>query len=215
MIFCTDVDLLYWEPNVFRDAAFASQQLLSGTGNLDGTRFSISAGSLTAAHVTADQVIVFSGTLTGSYPIVQVNGALELSLSVLYDGLQQDAVVPSPVGMATNLTYAIRTFWAQRKVVSDLLMRTAGIDPEAEDAERPEVVNAESLRRPCVLGTLQMIYSVLAAAASDPAQHSVRAELYERLYRRAIKQTRVELDLDGDGQGDAMRQLNVLELKRR
>jgi len=27
MTFCKDVDLLHWEPNLFRDAAFASQAL--------------------------------------------------------------------------------------------------------------------------------------------------------------------------------------------
>ncbi|HEX2973349.1 MAG TPA: hypothetical protein VHP11_13525 [Tepidisphaeraceae bacterium] len=216
MTFCSDVDLLYWEPNVFRDAAFASQQLLSGTGQLDGTRFTTATGSLTAAHVVAGQVIVLSGTITGSYPIVQVNGAAELYLSVLYDGMQPSSgpIVPSPVAQATNLTYAIRTFWAQQKVVSDLLMRTAGIDPEADDEQAPRIVNAEALRRPCVLGTLQMIYNALAAAAAEPAALSVRAELYERLYRRAVLQTRVELDRNGDGRGDVVRQLNVLELQR-
>ena len=28
MTFCTDIDLLHWEPNILRDAAFASQTLI-------------------------------------------------------------------------------------------------------------------------------------------------------------------------------------------
>lgn len=216
MVFCTDVDLLHWEPNLFRDAVFASQQLLAGTGDLAGTTLTVSAGSLNAAHVAAEQVIVLSGLVTGSYPIVSVNSATQLTLSVLYDGLypEQGAKVASPVGTAASVGFVVRTFWPQRKIVSDLLLRGAGIGPEYSGREDARVVNAEALRRPCVLGTLQMIYSALAAAAEDPTHHSVRAELYERLYRRALTQARVEVDLDGDGAGDAVRRLCVGELKR-
>ena len=36
MTYCTDIDLLTWEPNLFKDAALASQALSAGTGTLDG-----------------------------------------------------------------------------------------------------------------------------------------------------------------------------------
>ena len=216
MIYCTDVDLLHWEPNLFRDAVFASQLQLAGTGDLSGTTFTLDTGSLVAAHVAVNQVIVLTGTIAGSYPIVSIDGATQLTLSVMYDGLYPASGpgVASPVGTAIDLGYAIRTFWPQRKVVSDLLTRAAGIGPETDAPAGAQVVNAETLRRPCVLGTLQMIYRALAAAAAEPATFSARAELYERLYRRALAQTRVQVDLDGDGREDATRMLSVLELKR-
>jgi hypothetical protein len=59
-----------------------------------------------------------------------------------------------------------------------------------------------------------MIYSAMAAAASEPAPFGVRAELYERLYRRALRQARVDLDLDGDGKADARRSPGLLRLVR-
>ena len=59
-----------------------------------------------------------------------------------------------------------------------------------------------------------MIYNALAAAASDPASFITRADLYEKLYRRAIRSAHVELDLDGDGQAEVIRPLNVLQLAR-
>ena len=216
MTFCSDVDLLHWEPNLFRDAVFASQQLLSGTGDLNGTAFTLSGGSLTAAHVAANQVIVLSGTVNGSYPIVSVNSATQLTLSVLYDGLFPDTGtgIPSPAGVATAQPFAIRTFWPQRKVVSDLMIRAAGIDVESAMLPQAQIVNKEVMRRPCVLGTLQMIYSALAAAVETPTSFQVRADLYERLYRRALGQVRVELDMNGDGAGDVVRRLSVLELVR-
>ena len=82
MIYCNDVDLLHWEPNIFRDALFASQLLISGTGNLAGTSFTLASGSLTSAHVVPDEVIVLSGALAGSFPIVSIDSATQLTLSV-------------------------------------------------------------------------------------------------------------------------------------
>jgi len=73
--FCTDIDLLHWEPNIFRDAAFASQMLLSGSADLAGTTLTIASGSLIDSHVPADSVVVLGGTIAGSYPIVSVDSA--------------------------------------------------------------------------------------------------------------------------------------------
>ena len=215
MLFCTDVDLLHWEPNIFRDAAFASQLLLAGTADLAGTTLTVAAGSLADAHVSAGQVVHLSGTIEGSYPIISVDGPAQLTLSVLYDGLYgEPAGEASPVGSANGVNFAIRTFWPQRRVVSGLLLRAAGIGPETGAPASAAILNMEALRRPCVLGTLQMIYSALAAAAEEPAPLNVRAELYQRLYRRSLEQTVLQLDFNGDGRADTMRRLNVVRLVR-
>ena len=42
----------------------------------------------------------------------------------------------------------------------------------------------------------------------------MRADLYERLYRRSLSRARVEIDTNGDGKADLARALNVLELAR-
>src|SRR5688572_9351031 len=109
MTFCTDIDLLHWEPNILVDAAFASQTLISGTGNLAGTTFTIASGSFTTAHIAADQAIVLSGSIAGAFPIVSVDSATQLTLSVLYDGLFPTTGNPvaSPVATANGLTYAV------------------------------------------------------------------------------------------------------------
>jgi len=216
MTFCNDIDLLHWEPGLFAEAGFASQQLLTGTGNLAGTAFTISSGSLIDAHVTANQVIILSGAVGGCFPIVSVNTATQLTLSVLYDGLDPDGgdPRPGPVGTSSGLAFAIRTFWPQRKVVSDILRAAAGLDRVENAAHR--IVNTAALRRPAALGTLQLIYGALAAAVtSEPNTFAIRAALYARLYRRALNQTRIELDTDGDGEADLARDLGVLTLDRR
>ncbi|HYO10573.1 MAG TPA: hypothetical protein VER17_16515 [Tepidisphaeraceae bacterium] len=222
MTFCTDIDLLHWEPNIARDAGFASQTLIAGTGNLAGAVFTLASGSLTAAHVTPGQVMVVTGANSASYPIVSVEGATQCTLSALYDDLfppggaggGAGGAPPAavPVGSGNGLSFVVRTFWPQRRVVSELLLQAAGLPPTADAADR--IVNPSALKRPCALGTLHMIYSALAAAAPDAPALEVRVELYEKLYRRALRSARLELDLNGDGRADTARALNVLEMKR-
>jgi hypothetical protein len=213
--FCTDIDLLHWEPNILRDAAFASQTLLAGTGDLAGTTFTLdSAGSFLDSHVEADQVIVLSGGTSGCYPIVSVDSATQLTISTLFDGLfpLSGTPTPSPVATIIDLSFVVRTFWPQRRVVTELLLQAAGLDLVLDNTSR--VMNPQALRKPCALGALQMIYSALAAAAVDPSLYGIRAELYEGLYRRALRNARVELDLNDDGAADCARPLNVLQLQR-
>ena len=215
MTFATDIDLLHWEPNLFRDAAFASQTLLSGSGDLAGTTFTAAEATLLSAHITADQIIVLSGGTEGSYPIVSVNSATQLTLSILYDGLFPvgSDPVPSPPGTASGLNFVIRTFWPQRRIVSELMIAAAGLDP-ADALSADKIIRPGSLKRACALGSLHLIYSALAAVATAPANLIGRSNFYGRLYRRALGATRVELDLDGDGEADTVRTLGVLELQR-
>ncbi len=215
LTFCNDIHLLHWEPNVLRDAAFASQTLISGTGNLAGTAFTIASGSFSAAHVAQDQVIILTGATAGSYPIVSVDSATELTLSVLYDGLFPTSgdPVPSPPGTATGLTYVIRTFWPQRRIISELLLQAAGLDPADPETEQ-KILNPGALQRACTVGTLHLIYSGLAAAATEPENLNFRADLYEQLYRRALRSATLKLDLNLDGRLDALRRLNVMDLER-
>jgi hypothetical protein len=59
-----------------------------------------------------------------------------------------------------------------------------------------------------------MIYSAVAAAASDPAKFSLRADLYERLYRRALLRAQVDLDFNGDGRADVRRSPGLVRMVR-
>jgi hypothetical protein len=212
MTFATDIDLLHWEPNILKEASAVAQTILTGTGTLSGTTFTTDTNLLNDANVTAEHAIVIGPPVDGTFPISAVTADDTLTLSILYDQLYPDQGSPDPWQGASgsDLTYHIRTFWPQRRIVSELLLQAASVKPDAVQI----IMNPEILRRPCTLGALQMIYTALAAAASEPANLLIRAELYERLYRRALRNAAVDLDLDGDGVIDTRRHLGVLELHR-
>jgi hypothetical protein len=218
MVFCSDVDLLYWEPDLLQEAALASQTLDRGTGDVSGTGFVASTGaSFVDQKIEAGQVIVLSGTIAGCFAITAVSDATNLEISVLYDELFPESGSAAPavgVGTASGLGFVIRSFWAQRQAVSDLLMQAVGIVPGTDEAESTAILNPQALRGACVLGTLQMIYSAVAAVADEPAQLNVRADLYERLYRRALRAAQVDLDLNGDGLVDARRCPGLVRMRR-
>jgi hypothetical protein len=219
MIFCNDADLLYWEPDVMKDAAFASQTLDAGTGTLAGTTFTMVTGTVfTTQAVEPGNVIVLSGAVVGCFPIVAVPDPSYLQLSVLHEEMFPAAGEPAPTlvspGGATGVDFVIRSFWPQRRVVSDLLAQAIGLSPGTSEASCATILNPQTLRRACVLGTLQMIYSAMAAVADEPAKYSLRADLYERLYRRAMRQAQVDLDLNGDGRADVRRSPGLLRMVR-
>jgi len=218
MIFCNDVDLLYWEPDVLKEAALASQTLDAGTGDVAGTSFTASTGaSFTDQQIAPGQVIVLTGGIAGCFPIVAVNSATQLEISALYDDLfPESGAPPAPVGIGTasGVGYTIRSFWPQRKMVSDLLAQAIGLIPGTEEAQTAVILNPQSLKRACALGTLQMIYSAIAAAATEPAPFSLRADVYERLYRRALLSAQVDIDLNDDGMVDVRRSPGLVRLFR-
>lgn len=212
--FCTDIDLLDWEPNVLRDAAFVSQTLLTGEGELSSEMLTIASGSFDDAGVKAGHVAVVGSELKGCFPIVAIETAQSLKVSVIYEGLGDDPIEPKSPPLSGTVPFVIRTFWPQRVVVSELLAHAAGIGVARTGETPAAIVNPQTLRRACALGTLQLIYSALAAASTDEPQYAVRAEMYERLYRRALRGATVDIDLNGDGEPDARRMLSVLTFRR-
>ena len=115
----------------------------------------------------------------------------------------------------TNMMLRLRSFAAQRKVASDLLLEAAGLGATAQ-ARVATILNPNVLRRACVLGTLQMIYSALAAVIPSDGEKDLvaRAALCAKLYRQAIGAAKVEVDLDGDGKADEVRTLSIAKLVR-
>src|SRR4029079_15978008 len=111
-----------------------------------------------------------------------------------------------------SLPFVVRTFWPQRMIISELIAQAAGVGAASTNATAT-ILNPEVLSRACALGTIQLIYSALAAVSED-ARAANRALLYERLYRRALRAATVAIDLDTAGGADVHRMLSVLNFQR-
>lgn len=215
--FSDDIDLLSYEPNLFKDAAWASQALYAGTGDLAGTTLTLVTGTLTDRPVVARQVVVLSGaSINGSYPIVTRVSDTQLIISTLYDDLLSEGSAASacPVGTVTGLTVTIRTFSPQAATVGGLIVSACGINPGTSDEQDVQIVNADALRTPSILGTLAMIFSAMSGVEGAPASYAVRAGFYERAFHRAVRSIRVQLDTNGDGVADVVRPLDLVQFYR-
>lgn len=210
MTYATDTDLLHWEPALFKDATLPSQTLIAGTAAVTGTAVTIAAGSFTTAGIVAGHVLTLGTPLEGSFPIVAVSSATVLSVSVLYDRLTPDDTdtPPRPIGSGTNVPYTIKTFLPQIGIVSEMLRRVLEVSDAAQ------ILNPLALRRSAALGTLQMLYSAAGAIALDDVKLSAKAVFYERLYRRALRVAKVEIDQNGDGVRDSIRCPGIVQLRR-
>ena len=208
---CTDIDLLRWEPHIASEAAFTTQTLLTTTGSVSGTTLTLAAGSFNSARVRAGFIACLTGAINGSFPIVSINSESTCTLSVMYDGLDDSPALPVSPGAGGELTISIRSFFPQRKIVSDLLSRMAGIEPGTSAS----ILNPNDFRKPAVLGTLHMIYSAMSTAAfENRSDLIIRAELYERLYRKSLRGVVAEIDTDGDGSCDRQQSLRVVQFIR-
>jgi hypothetical protein len=187
---------------------------LSGTGTLAGTLFTIDSGSLEAAQIAPNHVIALAAPVDGCFPVLKIESDTSLTLSVMYDQLDPTFAEGSPEavspGEGTGLNFHIRTFWPQRMATSREILMAAGV----AEADIGQITNPQALVRPCVLGTLFMIFTALASGAEDAAALLNRAQLYERLYQRAVRNTVIEIDSDGDGLVDERRSLAVVQLRR-
>ena len=199
MVYCNDVDLMNWEPNIFKGASAVAQTLISGTGDLAGTSFTISSGSLAASQVSARCAAFLEGAINSTLAIVSVDSDTQMTVSVLWGDLSQP--VESKTG--SGIPYSVRTFSAQSKLISDIF---AGMIDGT-------ITNAEVLRRPTALGTLMLIYRALGATTSN-AGWLARADLYERLYQRALRSVKLEIDTNGDGIADVTRDLQFAQFVR-
>lgn len=210
MPYATDTDLLYWEPNLFKDAAAVAQTLVTGTGDLSATTFTLSAGSFADLPLTPQHVLALSGGIDGCFPIISVDSATTLTISTLYDNLfpDSDPPTPCPIGTAAGLTFAIRTFWPLRELTNQWLNSSAGID------SKTTLLNPAALRVPCALGTLHLIYSALAAGVDNPAPHLARADLYKQILLQSLRRCILELDTNADGKADNLRTLSNLSFLR-
>lgn len=214
MSFAADRHLLVLEPNLFRDVQFASLLLASGTdGVVSGTSFTSASADFEAAGVGAGHVISISDR---AVEVVDRVSATELTVSLLRARVEDPALPPPDSAAAV---YTVRSFAPQIEVLHRQVMRMAGIEPDAAEAEEGEatvadVLNVDEMAQVEALGTLEAIFASAASILADEPYLRLRAASYRQRFASARQRARVRLDLDGDGVADVVRSLSVVQFVR-
>lgn len=211
-MFATDRDLLALEPTVFRDIAWSSQRLVSGTSRINSgiLKFDTIDGDCTSAGVMVGGVVVIGQT---PYEILEVQSATELLVSVLRPSESGDQIMMPDVSVSTSTS--IYTFAPQIEIVHRQALRMLGIEPAQEATpDENDITNPAAMRRLEALGALHLVYSAAGALTPATSALNTRAELYRQRFNQERERISIGLDLNADGLPDVVRKLNVVQFVR-
>lgn len=199
--FSNDADILKYEPILFGELHLPQQVLATGTGGtLSGTTFTASSADFVSAQVSAGGVVYLQsadGTLDGTYEIVSVDSATELSVSVIRSDAEMAAVAPPA---ATDVSYRISTFGPQTNEVGFQLTEYFGISPgnPASDIDVEDILDTDVLKRASVFAVISSVYAMLASKVKD--ENFWKKSLhYQKLFARAREWCRLSIDIGSDG----------------
>src|SRR5688572_14979370 len=210
-MFTADRDLLTLEPNVFRDAGWVGQRLLATTGSVSGATLTIVSGSFTTAGIAPGHVLVYDAI---ALEVITVNSATAATVSILRASLTDPAIPPPALGVKG---VACWTFRPQIALVHTQVLRMLGIDPDASSdamVSEASIINPASLALAESLGTLHLVYSAAAALSQADSSLAARAQMYRQRFGEERHRAVARIDLDGDGQPDATRRMNVIQFLR-
>lgn len=211
MNFSTDRDLLLYEPTLFNDLPWVSQQRLSVTdGEVTGTTLTSAEADFDAAQIEAGSVLLVNKT---PVEVLARLDAMTLTVSLPRTRTSDSAIPPGDVASVEVLA---RTFAPQAALVSASLLRMLGLDTEdpehSLDAEA--VVSLSLMARLESLGTLERVFSSAAALTGDNDALLFKAAEYRRRLLEAATRCPVQIDTTGDGLPDEKRYIGVSRLVR-
>ncbi len=214
--FSNDVDLLKWEPVLFRDLALPSQTLCQGSdGILSGTTFTSSGASFTNCSVAAGHVIYLydsTNTIDGCYEVVEVDSATQLKISVVRKSVEDDAIAP-PSG--TAISYRISTFDPQSEEVAYSLLQYFGIATTDTEGElENSILNTRALRQASVFAVLSAIFASNACGNKDEEGFWQKSLRYQKLFHTARVKARLEIDTDSDNIAEKYNTGGTVHLRR-
>lgn len=211
MPFARDRDLLPFEPNLFRDIAWAGQRRIDlPSATRTGTTLIATGADFVAAEITTGAVVVHAGV---TLEVIDRFSATQLTISLLREAPNSPAIPPAP---AANAPLTITSFTPQIAVVHEALLRALGIEPTdpAATPSATDITNPAALARVEALGALHLIFTAAAATADDRSVLRTKADLYRDRFAALRRRLAVGVDLDGDGLPDATRRVNTLHLLR-
>lgn len=215
--FCTDVDLLKWEPVLFRELALPSQTLCgSDDGVVLGTTLTSAEASFNNAGVEAGNVIhLYNGEseIDGCYEVVAVDSATSLTVSVVRANDNATPIAP-PAG--TDVRYRISTFGPQAEEAAYGLLQYFGIDASESDnvVDVNDIVDQTVLRQASVFAVLAAVFASSAASINDNANLWQKSLRYQKLFQEARVKVRIGIDHDDSGTAEQFRIGGTVRLRR-
>lgn len=211
MNFSTDRDLLLYEPTLFNDLPWVSQQRLSVTdADVNGTMLTSAQADFEAAQIDVGSVL-----LVGKIPVEVLAriDSMTLMVSLPRTKTSDTAIPPGDVSSASVVG---RTFAPQAELVCGSLLGMLGLDHD--DPEEPldadAVVSLSLMARLESLGTLERVFSSAAALTGDNDALLFKAAEYRRRFLEAAARCPVQIDTTGDGLPDEKRYIGVGRLTR-
>ena len=191
MTYCTDTDLLFWEPDLAREARMAADVVHAGGARREGTRLCFVDPPIRAIEV--GQLVCVEGA---TFPIVTVAGSC-LAFSPM---LRRDWAAGKDPREAVACSFrAPRRVEAQRAIVS------RSIDAALRVRPGDRIVVTDRLRRIAALAALRVVSAQLSIFGSGGARWGVRRDVYARLLRREMRAGSIGIDTTGDGTADVHR----------
>ena len=214
--FSSDIDILKHEPVLFGELHLPSQVLTQGTGaELSGTTLTDGAGNFTGTGVEAGGVACLEsadGALDGSYEIVSVDSATQLTVSVLRADTADSPIAPPQAG---DISYRVSTFAAQATEAAFQLTEYFGIQPGNPTSEITidNVVDTEGLQRASAFAVISAVYATWASRITSEC-HWQKSLHYKQLFEKAKQRCRLSIDLGTDGIADIARLGGAIRLLR-
>jgi hypothetical protein len=203
-MFSNDADILKYEPILFGELHLPNQVIAAGTtGTLSGTMFTVSGEDFVGASVAVGGVIhaqSADGILDGTYEIVSVDSATQLTISVVRSDPDADPIAPPA---ASEISYRISTFAPQASEVGFQLTEYFGIAPgnPASDYDADDVLDANVLRRASVFAVIASVYATLASKSEEEGFWK-KSLHYMGLFEKARERCRLCVDADSNGVAD-------------
>lgn len=211
MSLLTDRDLLRIEPTAFVAAAPAATMLLTtADAAVAGTTLTSATADFAAAGIDASHVALFD---VDALEVVSRLSATELEVSRPRATSDDAKIAPTA---ASDKNLKIHTFARLIARTQAELLQALSID--GDDPQLPleegAIVNPAAIAGVLALRVLQRAFAI--AAALDPGDLTLaeRAAMFASQARAAAAGAVVWLDLDGDGEADQARRLNVASLRR-
>ena len=214
-MFASDRDLLIAEPGVLNEVGWFGQTIAqSDIASIDasGLLLTASDGGFTGAGIDGGYIALAGDR---AYEIIGVSSATQMLISRVRARLDDPPVGGIP---GSGIRLRVTTFRPQIELVHRQLMRMGGIEENDIEADRAvtesQIVNGTDLRPIEVFGALYLIY-LSASAGSNPGHPSIqKADRYRDRFELERRRVGIRIDLDGDGEADAVRRLNSFRFAR-